>query len=176
MTEAKDLPLEKVLSSLRCFDCHGVDPGYMVHYEVWAQAWPDYHQTRITLREQFSHLKGVWLCLCFNCLEKRLGRSLVVGDFTKAPINDGIRFGYCLRDCHLHKESHLKVNAELSGEVQIAQQPRFVPSVLPDRVHQGFRKELEQLEDAEFVKAVASLDPTTPEEDGRSSTERFPRR
>lgn len=35
--------------------------------------------------------------LCLACAEKRLGRLLTIDDFTKAPINEPIRFGYRMR-------------------------------------------------------------------------------
>lgn len=49
-------------------------PGewYMVHDELWAQAG-------------MEKLGG---CLCVGCLEHRLGRQLVPGDFKTVPVND----------------------------------------------------------------------------------------
>jgi hypothetical protein len=51
----------------------------MVEREVWEQAWgkrPDEWGPRST--------RGI---LCIECLERRIGRTLTLYDFTNAPIN-----------------------------------------------------------------------------------------
>jgi hypothetical protein len=60
-----------------CCDCGemaGVD--YMVHGVIWEQA------TKPEERGRLMHL---------GCLEKRIGRRIVLADFTEAPINHPIR-------------------------------------------------------------------------------------
>lgn len=81
-----------------CYDCRRDCGSYMVHDEVWDRAWPGYHQLRRELRAKYPVSKyGFWgLVLCFKCLERRLGRPLVLGDFTKAVINQPIVFGFGL--------------------------------------------------------------------------------
>jgi hypothetical protein len=89
----------------------------MVHKHVWDEAWPEYAQLRSTLvkeakkrvdpngtlaatdRAEFKRRmreEKVSLLLCFNCLEIRLGRRLMVDDFTPAPINRPIQLGYAM--------------------------------------------------------------------------------
>lgn len=61
------------------FDCLGCgvntlnenDDYYMLRDELWAQVNPA--------------IEGM---LCFKCVEERLGRKLVDGDFNDAPVND----------------------------------------------------------------------------------------
>ena len=66
--------------SFQCDLCGEAErSGYMVHPHVWAQAMPT--------PEGLLHL---------NCLEIRLGRPLTVDDFTAAPGNEPLRFGYAM--------------------------------------------------------------------------------
>jgi hypothetical protein len=71
-----------VVRSWECCHC-GEPPGqdfYMVHDEVWEQAEvPEYAQLHLT------------------CLEERIGRPLVIDDFTDAPVNRLVHFGYSLK-------------------------------------------------------------------------------
>lgn len=63
------------LAMLACQDCPidiGFDNYYMVHDSLWKQAHPN----------------GSGM-LCLPCLEKRVGRRLVMSDFTNAVINRG---------------------------------------------------------------------------------------
>jgi hypothetical protein len=53
---------------------------YMVHDEVWQQAWAD--------RLKPWHALPGQQILCIGCLEARLGRTLMACDFTDAPVND----------------------------------------------------------------------------------------
>jgi hypothetical protein len=82
------VPARKLVASskwaCRDWDCHdcGVNTFetneyYMVHDEVWLSAGLD--------KKHFC---------CFSCLEKRLGRPMVLGDFTPAVVNMNIQIGY----------------------------------------------------------------------------------
>ena len=73
-----------------CTHCGGSDmEKFMVRDSVWQAA---------NMADGFLHLR---------CLEHRLGRKLVVGDFTDAPINNELKFGYELgrRGCGDHVRS-----------------------------------------------------------------------
>lgn len=64
-----------------CQDCEMDRPeGYMVHNRVWAEAGLE-----------------TGIC-CLACLKERLGRDLVLADFTHAPINDLIFLGASLKE------------------------------------------------------------------------------
>ena len=67
-----------------CVDCHEEwPPDYMVRDRLWFEA-------RMTPRGG---------CLCFTCLEKRLGRELVILDFPPGNIaNKSVYFGYRLAE------------------------------------------------------------------------------
>ena len=69
-----------VRGPLACGDCGGFNPCYMVTREVW----------------EASRLPQKGALCCFKCLEARIGRPLALSDFTDAPINDPVRFGYAL--------------------------------------------------------------------------------
>jgi hypothetical protein len=90
----------------------------MVHKHVWDAAWPEYAQLRSVLtketrrridpkgtlattnpREFKRRMREEHACLllCFNCLEIRLGRRLMIEDFTPAPVNRAVRLGYAMR-------------------------------------------------------------------------------
>lgn len=67
------------LAPILCIECEeyiGAD-YYMVRNDVWRKAVPE--------RKGQLHL---------TCLEKRLGRQLVMDDFTDVPLNNLIRFGF----------------------------------------------------------------------------------
>lgn len=75
-----------------CNDCQTLHPSpYMVHDSVWRVVNPV-----CTAR----------LFLCFTCLEQRLGRPLVLGDFTHAPLNDPIHLGYAIRGRENPQSTH----------------------------------------------------------------------
>jgi hypothetical protein len=61
----------RILNDRACCDCDTTDRTecYMVHDHLWAAAG---------MRQGF---------LCIGCLETRLGRQLVAGDFKDVPIN-----------------------------------------------------------------------------------------
>lgn len=63
----------------KCDLCGGTErlESYMVKKHVWDEAMDG--------REGFLHLR---------CLERRLCRRLTIEDFTDAPINDMLRYGY----------------------------------------------------------------------------------
>lgn len=63
-----------------CAECETLTTDYyMVHDELW--------QSVTTPDERF---------LCLACLEQRIGRPLVIDDFTPYPVNDQIRLVYQL--------------------------------------------------------------------------------
>ena len=93
-----------------CFDCHKVECTYMLKDEVWAEAWPTYakDQEEREFEIRSTHRSGapdemLWrlethgrLFLCFACLETRLGRALVLEDFSpmeEAPCNRAVFLG-----------------------------------------------------------------------------------
>jgi hypothetical protein len=53
---------------------------YMVHDDLWEQAWAG--------RRKSWHCLPGQEYLCIGCLEERLGRTLLWCDFTDVPIND----------------------------------------------------------------------------------------
>jgi hypothetical protein len=68
----------------RCCDCglgtNTAGEWYMVKNSIWEQAWRG--------RRKAWHAVLGQAVLCIGCLEKRLGRTLVASDFTKAEVND----------------------------------------------------------------------------------------
>jgi hypothetical protein len=68
-------------------------------------------------------------------------------------------------------EDHLLPRME---EAQARFKAADIPRVVPDYICQKLVKEIEQLGDAEFSKAIACSDPTTPEVGDHSSTEHSP--
>lgn len=73
-----------------CFDCRkNTCANYMVEPSVWRQAFPNYAEVKSCNRDLFVEL-------CFDCLSRRLGRSLTLNDFSDAPVNEGVRLGYRL--------------------------------------------------------------------------------
>jgi len=90
-----------------CFDCDSNTTLYSVHDHVWLKAWPDYQEDKARVVTRYGEYivdayEGTkrhpmnCLCLCFDCLEKRLGRPLTIDDFDGTRANDGIRFGHSL--------------------------------------------------------------------------------
>ena len=67
-----------------CVDCGEFDIGYAVKTPVWVSA--------IRAEPQVSSRKRI----CINCLQKRIGRKLVIDDFHPTA-NEQILFGYTLR-------------------------------------------------------------------------------
>ena len=103
------ITMEKPKDVFRCFDCLGRVPGYMVLDKVWDRAWPHstLHRKVMERRVEEARLtptmsvwaglnrkKLVFQGLCFICIQDRLGRALVIEDFTGLPINAGIRLGF----------------------------------------------------------------------------------
>ena len=80
-----------------CFNCGAREESYMVMNQVWLRAWPDYWEWRRELRSLLATSANtdgkMRLLLCLSCLERKLGRPLVVSDFTDVPINDKIFIG-----------------------------------------------------------------------------------
>jgi len=113
-----------------CFDCHKTSYAYMLTEQVWKRAMPEYDEVRAALwkwyeatqPENFREgtdesnsdpsrfmLPGkpvISVRLCYRCVEGRLGRSLVIKDFSPAPINESIRFA--------HRMSKREVLADLA--------------------------------------------------------------
>lgn len=112
---------EQLLRAVKgwCWDCGIRPPNYMVQNEVWHAAWPEsdpLSKKRIDRlkkdatkvfpdrpRSKDSDLVFIHIRLCFECLEKRLGRKLSINDFsmltrsgTPYPDNGGIFLGYAL--------------------------------------------------------------------------------
>lgn len=71
--------LQDNYTEFECLDCNVntlfIDEYYMVQFPLWAEANPAE--------------AGM---LCIGCLEKRIGRTLTVNDFTEAPINYFCKF------------------------------------------------------------------------------------
>ncbi len=74
-----------------CMDCECSPPYYMVKDEVWWKAVPDYIDVKVSRRKDMRFTR-----LCFKCLSIRLGRPLDISDFSSAPVNNLIHFGYSL--------------------------------------------------------------------------------
>ncbi len=53
---------------------------YMVKDDVWDQAWAGH-------RRSYKCVPGQEI-LCVECLERRIGRTLMKRDFTDVPVND----------------------------------------------------------------------------------------
>lgn len=65
---------------MACADC-GLDKHYyMLLYSVWHKA----------IANQFARF------LCLDCVENRLGRQLTQTDFSTAPVNATLKFGYLM--------------------------------------------------------------------------------
>ena len=72
-----------------CADCGvgtiSLGEWYMVNDDVWEQAWSDGRKAwQVTER---GPIPGQEI-LCIGCLETRIGRTLMLSDFTDAPVND----------------------------------------------------------------------------------------
>jgi hypothetical protein len=93
-----------------CFDCRKAHSNYMVKECIWNLAFPDYCKARIIHSD-------IFIDLCFECLQRRLGRDLTMDDFTSAPVNDGIRLGYIIK-----KRENIPMNiSELLSSLTIGQ-------------------------------------------------------
>lgn len=80
-----------------CRDCSRFVPSYMVRDAVWFAAWPTYREDKIAANRQYkgtAEAWKAWLLLCLQCLEKRLGRRLILKDFESLPVNDIVFFAY----------------------------------------------------------------------------------
>jgi len=62
-----------------CDECLGHHEPYMIQDELWLSIMPN--------------RKG---SLCFDCVEKKLGRKLTIEDFHNGAVNNPIFFGYLL--------------------------------------------------------------------------------
>lgn len=81
----------------QCRDCRFQAHDYMLHDEVWLQAWPTYEEESAALHKRYPLKRDVrmtFLELCFFCVEKRLGRLLTPADFDlRIPVNHNIALG-----------------------------------------------------------------------------------
>jgi hypothetical protein len=105
-----------------CFDCDKPSPAYMVRHEVWAQAFPDYKETKLQIRKMIgapipeADQWKMCLLLCFSCLEHRLGRYLQPKDFDlRLSINAGIRLGMTFAIRREGPSRPMKINALVDG-------------------------------------------------------------
>ena len=73
-----------------CADCGvgtlTIDEWYRVKERVWKLAWAG--------RLKPWHALPGQQILCIDCLEKRIGRTLVPSDFRKIPVNDPAEFDH----------------------------------------------------------------------------------
>lgn len=86
-----------------CHDCGNLPPEYVVHDHVWLKAWPTYPQEKALRVKKYKNARGnernkLFLVLCLNCLEDRLGRSLSFEDFVPSlvvnqPFFKGVQIG-----------------------------------------------------------------------------------
>ena len=56
----------------KCSDCDSIGSGPMLHNSLWLS---------IAKKEE---------CLCFGCIEKRLGRVVQESDLRECPMNDAL--------------------------------------------------------------------------------------
>ena len=71
--ELNKILVDNPLCGHACLDCEKYGHGYHLEDTVWKAAGAD----------EFD-------LLCLTCVQKRLGRSLVVEDFSQHPINEPI--------------------------------------------------------------------------------------
>jgi hypothetical protein len=78
-----------------CYDCGGYVMCYMVHDCVWLLAWPEYDELRVRLNPPIIDMSSdqdvIVLNLCFDCLQRRLGRKLCIEDFTDCEANNYVQ-------------------------------------------------------------------------------------
>ncbi len=83
--------IEKFNKWSRCADCNHLGDYYMLNNTVWEEAFPDYIEVKKKRRLEDPSAS---VQLCLRCVEIRLDRFLTIDDFTTAPVNDSIFFGY----------------------------------------------------------------------------------
>lgn len=102
-----------------CMDCRGLCDNYYVKEDVWRSAVPNTEEVAIGManKKRFdAWRRACWdfgpldvdeqrrmrrkltrrALLCFNCLERRLNRQLVLEDFADAQVNRPIFLGFAL--------------------------------------------------------------------------------
>lgn len=86
-----------------CTCCGGINQPYMVKNSLWKEVFPKglkpesrYRRNHET--DKLELVSGTGFFVCIACFESRLGRDLIVDDFSDAPINFGI-FGF---DCRVY--------------------------------------------------------------------------
>lgn len=77
----RDWLIRKLTSTYAEVPCAHCGKNYRGNYMVLAKVW------KRVMPSDEGHLH-------LECLEKKLGRALTQADFTKAPVNDGVRFGF----------------------------------------------------------------------------------
>lgn len=118
-TTLTEVTTGKVGVKYGCLGCGQLADMYKVKEEIWHQAIPLEEERSIKAGAAFE----LWLhrcpnglsteeertlrrnlrphiVLCFNCLERRLGRRLTLDDFTEDNINRPILLGYALANPH----------------------------------------------------------------------------
>lgn len=75
-----------------CLDCHTFKtPWYIVRDSIWKEAIPNYNEIKKSNPPEHP------IELCFDCLEKRLGRQLTIDDFDLTKnINTSLLFGFMM--------------------------------------------------------------------------------
>jgi hypothetical protein len=86
-----------------CHDCGNLPPEYKVQDHVWLKAWPTYLEDKALRVQKYKNARGnernkLFLVLCLNCLETRLGRLLELEDFVPGqvvnqPFFKGVQIG-----------------------------------------------------------------------------------
>ncbi len=120
-----------------CWDCGERVPNYLVHNDVWNQAWPKDQKVGLKKlmrlkeaatkqfperpRSPHSDFVHVHVHLCFGCLELRLKRRLKITDFRMLTAYDkplaenaGIFLGYQMG--YRHGTERAAKKAEESGD------------------------------------------------------------
>lgn len=70
---------------------------YLSECDVCKKIDPDYYMVKDEIWEKYGCGEGQ---MCFKCLKDKLGRDLVAGDFTDAPINEDNEFVKKLREVY----------------------------------------------------------------------------
>ena len=138
----------------KCFDCLLHADNFMLFQEIWNTAWPTYTADRAMIHARFAtmypefikdaekpgRVRRPFAGLCFQCLEKRLNRTLTLADFPRVPANSTIRFAFAMGQQDLisntlARESHNKAPGVPKDEELLELAQRFV-SIMTD-AHPG---------------------------------------
>lgn len=105
-----------------CFDCNEEDPHYMVHPQVWLQAFPNYMEVKRQAKQDYPDSALKFILLCLTCLERRVGRRLIREDFANVPINTGVMKAFDLGLDITSRETHdfiWKINKEFLQQFRL---------------------------------------------------------